>query len=146
LRRAALLVQHGGAPRLEQLVRLTPAPAGSAARLVPAVETAVPAAPAAPRRKPSELDDADVLDAMAGNDWNIQAAARALGISRPTMYKLLDAHREIRWAERIPAAEIGAALAACGDDVARCAALLRTPTESLRREVRRLRDAAGQDR
>ncbi|MBW8896739.1 MAG: hypothetical protein JF619_01160, partial [Massilia sp.] len=50
------------------------------------------------------------------------------------------------WAERIPAAEIGAALAACGGDVARCAALLKTPTESLRREVRRLRDAAGQKR
>jgi two-component system nitrogen regulation response regulator GlnG len=59
------------------------------------------------------------------------------------MYKLLDAHREIRWAERIPAAEIDAALAACGGDVARCAAMLRTPTESLRREVRRLRDAAA---
>ena len=146
LRRAALLVQHGGAPQLEQLVRLTPAPAGSAARLVPAVEAAAPAEPAAPRRKPSELDDGDVLDAMAGNDWNIQAAARALGISRPTMYKLLDAHREIRWAERIPAAEIDAALAACAGDVARCAALLMTPTESLRREVRRLRDAAVQKR
>jgi len=144
LRRAALLVQHGGAPQLEQLVRLTPAPAGSAARLVPAVEAVAPAGPASrARRKPSELDDADVLDAMAGNDWNIQAAARALGISRPTMYKLLDAHRGIRWAERIPAAEIGAALAACGGDVARCAALLKTPTESLRREVRRLRDAAA---
>ena len=54
------------------------------------------------------------------------------------MYKLLDAHREIRWAERIPAEEIERALAACAGDVGRCAELLRTPTESLRREVRRL--------
>jgi transcriptional regulator with AAA-type ATPase domain len=144
LRRAALLVQHGGAPQLEQLVRLTPAPTGSAARLMPAAEAApAPAAVAAepPRRKPSELTDADVLDAMAGNDWNIQAAARALGISRPTMYKLLDAHAEIRWAERIPADEIERALAACDGDVARCAVALKTPTESLRREVRRLRES-----
>lgn len=143
LRRAALLVQHGGAPQLEQLVRLTPAPAGSAARLVPAVEpapsSAAPAAaPEPPRRKPSDISDAEVLQSMAGNDWNIQAAARTLGISRPTMYKLLDAHREIRWAERIPAEEIEKALAACGGDVARCAEVLKTPTESLRREVRRL--------
>jgi two-component system nitrogen regulation response regulator GlnG len=79
---------------------------------------------------------------MADNEWNIQAAARALGISRPTMYKLLDAHATIRWAERIPADEIGRALAACGGDVARCAAALGTPTESLRREVRRLRESA----
>jgi two-component system nitrogen regulation response regulator GlnG len=144
LRRAALLVQHGGAPQLEQLVRLTPAPSGSAARMMSSADVIVPATPAAPeppRRKPSELTDADVLDAMAGNVWNIQAAARALGISRPTMYKLLDAHGEIRWAERIPAAEIERALAACDGDVARCAVVLKTPTESLRREVRRLRES-----
>ncbi len=144
LRRAALLVQHGGTPQLEQLVRLTPAPAGSAARVAPAAD--FPPAPAAvpetPRRKPSDISDAEVLQAMAGNDWNIQAAARELGISRPTMYKLLDAHREIRWAERIPAEEIERALAACAGDVGRCAAQLRTPTESLRREVRRLRESA----
>jgi len=139
LRRAALLVQHGGTPQLEQLVRLTPAPAGSAARLVPALEPAP--APETPRRKPSDITDAEVLQAMAANDWNIQAAARDLGISRPTMYKLLDAHREIRWAERIPAEEIEQAMAACGGDVGRCAELLRTPTESLRREVRRLRES-----
>ncbi|WP_198115382.1 sigma 54-interacting transcriptional regulator [Massilia rhizosphaerae] len=147
LRRAALLVEHGGAPQLEQLVRLTPAPSGSAARLMPAPDAVAPAAsapapasasPEPPRRKPSELTDADVLDAMAANDWNIQAAARALGISRPTMYKLLDGHGEIRWAERIPAEEIERALAACDGDVARCAVVLKTPTESLRREVRRL--------
>jgi two-component system nitrogen regulation response regulator GlnG len=141
LRRAALLVQHGGTPQLEQLVRLTPAPAGSAARLAPVVDTA-PSAPEAPRRKPSDITDAEVLQAMAGNEWNIQAAARTLGISRPTMYKLLDGHREIRWAERIPAEEIERALAACAGDIGRCAEVLRTPTESLRREVRRLRESA----
>jgi two-component system nitrogen regulation response regulator GlnG len=144
LRRAALLVQHGSAPQLEQLVRMTPAPTGSAARMMSSADVIAPAAPVTPeppRRKPSELTDADVLDAMAGNDWNIQAAARALGISRPTMYKLLDAHGEIRWAERIPAAEIEQALEACGGDVARCAVVLKTPTESLRREVRRLRES-----
>jgi two-component system nitrogen regulation response regulator GlnG len=145
LRRAALLVQHGGTPQLEQLVRLTPAPTGSAARLAPvadvasaATPVAVREAPEAPRRKPSDITDAEVLQAMAGNDWNIQAAARSLGISRPTMYKLLDAHRDIRWAERIPADEIERTLAACAGDVARCAEVLKTPTESLRREVRRL--------
>jgi two-component system nitrogen regulation response regulator GlnG len=142
LRRAALLAQHGGTPQLEQLVRLTPAPAGSAARVAPAVEAGAPQ-PAPPRRKPSELGDDEVLKAMADNDWNIQAAARALGISRPTMYKLLDAHGEIRWAERIPADEIEGTLAACARDVARCAAVLKTPTESLRREVRRLAIEGG---
>jgi two-component system nitrogen regulation response regulator GlnG len=139
LRRAALLVQHGGLPRLDQLVRMTPTPAGAVHDTA-----AVPDAPAAAaaRRKPAELGAAEVMDAMAAGGWNIQAAAKTLGISRPTLYKLLDGHPEIRWAERIPAEEIERAMRACDGDVTRCAAALRTPAESLRREVRRLRELA----
>lgn len=141
LKRVALLVANGGVPQLEQLVRMAPAPLASAARQAAdhAGPTSAPAVDApAPRRKPSALTDREVLEAMVENDWNVQAAARALGISRPSMYKLLDGHGEIRWAERIDPEEIARAMAACGDDVARAAAALRTPTESLRREVRRL--------
>jgi len=140
LKRAALLVANGGVPQLDQLVRMAPAPQASAARQAAQAAIEPAAQEAAPRRKPSTLSDGEVLEAMAENDWNIQAAARALGISRPSMYKLLDAHAAIRWAERIAPEEIARAMAASGDDVARAASALRTPTESLRREVRRLRE------
>jgi two-component system nitrogen regulation response regulator GlnG len=137
LRRAALLVQHGGVPQLDQLVRIVPAP-GVPVTLAAPVDDTKSVAPHAPRKKPAELGEQEVLDAMTGSGWNIQAAARALGISRPTLYKLLEGHSQIRWADRIPAQEIADALRACEGDVARCAASLKTPTESLRREVRRL--------
>lgn len=128
LKRAALLVQNGGEPRLDQLLRTAP----------PSVDGERQRAPPQ-RKKPAELTEQDVLDAMARHAWTIQSAARALGISRPTLYKLLQAHTRIRPVERIPADEIERAVAASEGDVARCAALLKTPAESLRRHLRRLR-------
>jgi two-component system nitrogen regulation response regulator GlnG len=142
LKRAVLLAGNGMAPRFDQLVRM-PSATGSAARASmpePAPEpTPEPAPPPArmPRRKPSELSEDEVLDAMARHGWTILAAAKALGISRPTMYKLLEGHSRIRPAERIPAAEIERALTESGGDVARCAGLLQTPAEALRRHLRR---------
>jgi two-component system nitrogen regulation response regulator GlnG len=145
LKRAVLMVGNGMAPRFDQLVRLTPV-ANSAARASmpePAREQAPePAPPArAPRRKPSELSEDEVLEAMARHGWTILAAAKALGISRPTMYKLLEGHSRIRPAERISPVEIERALLDSGGDVARCAALLQTPAEALRRHLRRVDEA-----
>lgn len=92
-----------------------------------------------PRRRPSALSDQDVLDAMATHNWNILAAAQALGISRPSLYKLLEDHPSIRRAETIPEHEIAGAMQACAGDVERCAAQLKTPAEALRRRWRLLR-------
>jgi two-component system nitrogen regulation response regulator GlnG len=136
LKRAVLLAGNGMVPRFEQLVRL-PAAAGSAARVEARVEIHEPSPAQMLRRKPSELSEDAVLDAMARHGWTILAAAKALGVSRPTMYKLLDGHSRIRPAERIPADEIERALHASAGDVARCAALLQTPAEALRRHLRR---------
>lgn len=92
------------------------------------------AAPAEARRGRRAMPDhEEVLAAMDGNGWRILSAAQALGISRPTMYKLLDEHPEIRRPERIAEEELRSALAACGGAVDRCAAQLRTPAEALRR-------------
>ncbi|MCC2957411.1 sigma 54-interacting transcriptional regulator [Massilia sp. IC2-477] len=137
LQRAALILNSGATPTLAQLVRsprpqmqAQPAPAPTQA---PATE-----APAA-RRRPSALSDGEVLEAMTANDWNIQAAAGALGISRPSLYKLLEDHPDIRRAETIPEDDIARAMSQCAGDVERCAALLRTPAEALRRRWRLLR-------
>ena len=78
-------------------------------------------------------DPEEVLAAMDDNGWRILSAAQALGISRPTMYKLLDEHPQIRRPERIAEEELRTALAACDGAVDRCAAQLRTPAEALRR-------------
>ena len=92
--------------------------------------------PAPRRRKPSELSAHDVLAAMDQHAWCIQDAATALGISRPSLYKLLEANPQVRKVVHIPYDELMRAYQQSGGDLARCAALLRTPSDSLRRHLR----------
>jgi len=131
LQRALLMLDAGTAPQFAQLVRVPSHPPdqpGHAPATVAGPTGAVPA-----RRKPSSLSHQDILDAMGRHGWTIQHAAHALGISRPTLYKLLERHPEIRRAEQIPVDDIKRALFSSNGDVERCAALLKTPAEPLRR-------------
>ncbi|WP_317205375.1 helix-turn-helix domain-containing protein, partial [Janthinobacterium sp.] len=89
-----------------------------------------------PRTRLADVGELDILEAMESSAWQIQGAAQALGISRPSLYKLLDKHAQIRRAEAIPAEEIRAALLAHAGDLARCASALKTPSEALRRHLR----------
>ena len=135
-KRALLALQAGEAPDFAALVdhhpqRAWPAPSGG--------ETAPPSAASQARRKLSDLGEHDVLAAMEQSAWYIQGAAQVLGVSRPSMYKLLEAHPQIRGAEQIDPEEIRLALAACEGDVEDCASRLKTPTEALRRRLRALR-------
>ncbi|WP_256078626.1 sigma 54-interacting transcriptional regulator [Massilia sp. YIM B04103] len=133
LQRAKLTLDVGAEPLFDQLLRL-PRQQGS-----DAPPPAPPVAPAPPvRRKPSELGEQDILQAMAQHGWTIQSAAAALDISRPTLYKLLERHSAIRRPEQIAPDEIKRALADSRGDVARCAALLQTPAEPLRRLLHKL--------
>lgn len=128
-KRCLLALQAGERPDFDSLLEERPGRVTA---------SAAPGAPptAAPRRKKlAELSDADVLGALDANGWHVQGAARQLGISRPSMYRLIDANAQIRAAGEIPAAEIAAALARSGGDLAACAALLRTPSEALRRHL-----------
>lgn len=134
LRRAVLMLGEGVVPPLEQLVPSARPPAAQESAAAAPARTAP-----AGRRKPSALSDGDVLGAMAAHEWNIQAAALALGISRPSLYKLLEDHPDIRRAESIPENDIARAMQECAGDVERCAALLKTPAEALRRRWRVLR-------
>lgn len=88
------------------------------------------------RRKLNELSEEDVLAALEENEWNIQSAAQALGISRPSMYKLMEVNLKIRRVEKIPAEEIQQAWQASKNDIEACASLLKTPAEALRRHLK----------
>ncbi|MDQ1815699.1 sigma 54-interacting transcriptional regulator [Massilia sp. CCM 9210] len=103
--------------------------------LVPGVAAGVASRPA--RVRLGKVSGQAVLDALEANGWLIRNAALALGVSRPSMYKLIEAHPAIRQVDAIAPAEIEAALAASGGDAGRCAAALRTPSEALRRYLRR---------
>ena len=131
LKRILLALRMGDVPRFEDLVDRAAAhgpasPAGNQSA----------AAAARPRKTLADISAQEVLQAMDDNAWYIQGAARSLGISRPSMYKLLEAHPQIRRVEEIAAEEVRRVLDACAGDIEDCAARLRTPAEALRRQLR----------
>ncbi len=131
-KRTLLALQQGEMPDFDSLVDIAPERITTSAEI-----RAVAAMPPAPgRKKLADISEQDVLAAMAANEWQIQGAAQALGVSRPSMYKLLETHSQIRRAEQIPREEIVRALELCGGDVDACAARLKTPGEALRRYLR----------
>lgn len=123
LQRAALMVKGGVTPRFDQLVQALPA---------------ADAGKRAPRRKPSELSDDELVEALARHGWILRSTAEFLGISRPSLYKRLDRHPSIRRAEGIEPGEIGRAWAGAQGDVERCAAALKTLAGPLRRQLNKL--------
>ncbi len=162
LRRAVMAASAGEVPVLADFVRSMKLSSAARSAQRPqaavhfpsAVESLVPpvalpamapadvmAIPEEEARKPrlSELTHEDIVLAMESNGWRISNAAQQLGISRPTMYKLLESHPQIRWAEAIPQEEIRQALEQHGGDLDRCASSLKTPSEALRRQLRVLR-------
>lgn len=143
VRRALIATVDGPAPAFEVLVPEVVQPrqplqaAGPAGSALPGGVAPDDAARKVTRRaKLSELDHDAVLAALEDNGWQVGAAALALGVSRPSMYKLIDDHPDIRPAAAIPLAELQSAVGACGDDVVLCAQMLKTPSEALRRHLR----------
>lgn len=133
MRRVALDLQAGIVPVLEQSVVMP-----GAAMQVPGSANTAAVSPRPMRRKVSELSDDDLVEAMEKSQWQILAASKALGISRPTVYKLLEAHPRIRFPANISEEEIRAAWEACEGDIQQCASRLMTPAEALRRRVGQL--------
>ncbi|WP_306396431.1 sigma 54-interacting transcriptional regulator [Telluria beijingensis] len=136
MRRVALDLQVGIVPVLEQSVLMPVVEVRVAGSASAGAGVAAPADSSRPaRRKVSDLSDDDLVEAMEKNQWQILAASKALGISRPTVYKLLEAHPRIRFPANISEEEIRAAWTACEGDLQRCASRLMTPAEALRRHV-----------
>jgi DNA-binding NtrC family response regulator len=90
------------------------------------------------RKKLRDLTEQDVVDAMEKHQWTIQYAADDLGISRPSMYKLIESNRQIRRVEQIPAEEIQEQFQLANNQVEQCASRLKTPSEALRRHLKGL--------
>lgn len=90
------------------------------------------------RKKLKDLTEQDVIDAMEEHGWTIQYAAEHLGISRPSMYKLIENNGQIRRVEQIPSEEIRHEFQAVNQDIEACASRLKTPSEALRRHLKGL--------
>ena len=148
VRRLLLALSVGEMPTLATLVESSAARPARAVVGTDAPVSSTPAPAPAPKRshkRPADLSEAQVLAALDNNDWMIQGAASELGISRPSLYKLLEQHPQIRRAEQIDADEIQQVLAAVAGDVEACAARLKTPAEGLRRRLAFMRQHEKQN-
>jgi DNA-binding NtrC family response regulator len=140
--RRVLLALEQGEPLPPELLAALARPPGPEPERQGAIGAPAAAAHAIPdTRAPLRTDlagvsDEAVLDALRQGGWRILRAAQLLGVSRPSMYKLVARNRYVRAPETIPRSEIVQALRENGGDMMRCAAALQTPGEALRRHVR----------
>ena len=68
-------------------------------------------------RSPSEVSEAEVVEALRAARWEVKQAAERLGISRPSLYLLMDKFPSIRKAVDLSRAEILEGQANCGGDL-----------------------------
>ncbi|CAM2068444.1 Sigma-54-dependent Fis family transcriptional regulator [Sulfidibacter corallicola] len=95
-------------------------------------------APSYERKKPNQIDADHLLEALRANQWNVKATARYLNIARGSLYKLMEAHPQIRAPEEIDAEEIEATLRQVRGVTARAADHLNLSAQALRRRMRQL--------
>jgi two-component system, NtrC family, nitrogen regulation response regulator GlnG len=90
-----------------------------------------PAAPRPSYRRPAEVDEEELLAALAANRWKLVAAAAQLGLSRTALYTLIDRCPAIRKAAELERSEIAAAAARHGNDLDAMAEDLRVSRHGL---------------
>jgi len=129
-----LAIEHRGRASLPAAAML-PGPPGEAA-----IATPFPATPAplTPRRKPSEVTEAEVRSALAAEGWDLKAAADRLGVPRSSMYDIIAKYPGIKTAGSLTAEEISRAYQECEGDLEEMSKRLEVSKRALRRRVKEL--------
>jgi two-component system, NtrC family, nitrogen regulation response regulator GlnG len=137
--RASEVVEIG--PQIEKLLReAAPAPPAAEApepvraEPLPARKRAEPLA----YRSPAEVSEAEVVEALRANRWEVKPAAEQLGISRPSFYLLIDKFSSIRKAADLSRAEILEARQQCEGDLAAAADRLEVSKRGLQQRMKQL--------
>ncbi len=97
-----------------------------------------PSAPSGPRRKPSEVSEAELVSALRANAWDLKAAADELGIPRPSIYDLIQRNPNIRTAGDLSSDEIKRCFHDCGGDLDRMVTMLEVSKRALQRRLNEL--------
>lgn len=117
-------------PALERLLDSTPSSRPS--------DTPPPAAVRSDRRRPAEITDEELMEALRAHRWDLSAAAAELRIPRPSLYMLIRRNGRLRTAGDLSPEEIARSFEACGGDVGRMVEALQVSEPALRRRIREL--------
>ncbi len=146
--RSAETVQIG--PQIEKLLREAAPPSGSRTptpadaephRIAPLPEEPLPLrkrAGAMTYRSPAGVTEAEILEALRACRWELKPAAERLGISRPSLYLLIEKFPSIRKAGDLTRAEILEAQSACGGDLEATADRLEVSKKGLQQRMAQL--------
>ena len=99
---------------------------------------AEPAASEPARRKPSDVTEPELLAALRESSWDLKATAARLGISRPSLYDLIDRSPGIRTAGDLSPEELQRAYAACDGDLDQMVQRLEVSRRALTRRLKEL--------
>ena len=87
------------------------------------------------RRRPAEIGTPELETVLRAHRFEPAAAARALGISRPSIYYLIRQHPRLKTAQDLDAKEIRQALDACDGNIGAAAEQLEVSARALRRRL-----------
>jgi len=119
-------------PAVEKLLRPMASRPGTIA------EAAAPAQGRAERRRPSEVREEELEEALRACRWDLQAAADQLRISRPSLYALIEASPRLRTAGDLKPEEIARAFEECGGDLDAMTERLEVSRKALGRRLREM--------
>ncbi len=100
----------------------------------PSVLTPAPTA----QRKPADITEEELFGALKASRFRPHDAARRLGISRPSIYHLMNKSPRLRTAANLGLEDLKAACERFGEDVAAIAAALEVSEQGLRRRLRQV--------
>ena len=129
------VIDWQGGPLEGKIARTGYSPAPQAAVAAASVSSGLPTVlPKAASRRPNEVEREEVAAALRAHRFEIKAAAKALGLSRSSLYDLLDRFG-LSSAARLDAGRIQETLTACGGDTAAAARSLGVSERALRRRL-----------
>lgn len=139
-------------PVVDELLKDSPAPAtesaspdvhagahgGAPAKAPDSASAKAPRKPAKSYRPPHEVSDDELVAALKANGWRLKPTASALGVSRGSLYVLIDRCPRIRRASELDREEIEAVRERHGGDLDAMAEALEVSRYGLQRRMREL--------
>jgi two-component system nitrogen regulation response regulator GlnG len=117
-------------PQLERVIAMAPARAAGEPRTASPEPTGL--------RKPSEVGEDEMLAVLEAHRWDLAATARALRITRPSLYMLIERSGRVRTAGELGADEITRCHQELGGDLDEMSVHLRVSRSALRRRLHEL--------
>jgi DNA-binding NtrC family response regulator len=90
-------------------------------------------------RKPSDVSQDELIDALRRSRWDLKAAAELLRVSRTSLYALVEGCPQVRRAGDLDLDEIARCYEECGGDVDKMVDRLEVSKRALLRRIRELR-------